>query len=137
MYLSEYFLRSVVEASYNPGMEILSVDAPFSTTAINDIFLGRMTKFGWEKHQPCKLKVSIVGDMPHFYITQKYGLHADAKLGLNVRCKKHENATEYSQVFTALTKKIEFTGDVTVEKDFKVKIHLRDFKLALDKFVDS
>mmetsp|Transcript_8438 Transcript_8438/g.14140 ORF Transcript_8438/g.14140 Transcript_8438/m.14140 type:complete len:475 (-) Transcript_8438:251-1675(-) len=137
LYLSDYFFRSVIQSFYSPGMKLISTDLPFTTTTLQVLLLGRMSKYGWSGKQPCKMDVLITGDMPESYITEDEGIHITSQLALDLKCKKNEDDDEFSQVFTILTKRIKFTGKIDITGEFVIKIYVEDFNLNIDKIIDS
>jgi hypothetical protein len=135
--LSDYFLRSIIDSIYNPGINFLSAEMPFTTTSLNYILLGSMTKHGWEKDMPCTMDFIITGDMPQAFITQKEGLHLETMLAFDLKCQKNKTDEEFYQVFTILTKPIKVTSKIELSDDFVIKLHLSDFQINVDTITDS
>lgn len=94
-------------------MTLIQSSVPISTTAINVIFLNKLKKAGFDNGQDCEIEIKIVGDMPEYYVTKAEGLHLKTALGFDIKCKKHADSTEFSQVMTILTKEIDFITKVS------------------------
>jgi hypothetical protein len=85
---------------------------------------------GWQNGQPCVTDLYATGNVPHIDISQTNGLNMTLALALDIKCKKHENSTQFDQVFTIVTKEIKFTGSVSA---FIFHIQYLIFIFKIDK----
>lgn len=75
---------------------------------------GKLKSHGWDNGQPCVADIYATGNMPTFKVTQKHGLNVTLGLAFDIKCKKHADSTEFDQVFTLVTKEIDFVGSVSI-----------------------
>ena len=158
MYLSEYLIQSIVHALYEPNFTVTNETLPslITTTTLDfmpDLF-GKLSKNGFDKGQPCLLEIRTWGDEPELNITKATGLHFDGQIALPLKCKKHESDDFYSQVFTIISNRIQFTGLVSkpilslffifsifpqlnITENLTIKLKVSDFDIKVGSTTDS
>jgi len=57
-FVSDYVVRSVLEAIYTPNVTLISSDLPITTTELSAILIGnRLHKHGWDLGMPCTVDI--------------------------------------------------------------------------------
>jgi hypothetical protein len=98
LHLSDYLFYSVINSLYYPGVYIINETLPVTTTTLDliPLIFGRLSKAGWEKHQPCITVLRVIGETPDINITKKNGLSMQLELAFDIKCKKHAADKDYS-----------------------------------------
>lgn len=80
---------------------------------------------------PCAIDISFIGDAPTLSIAQANGLTLHGQIAVDLKCKRHSGATEFSQVFTINNTPLDFTGKIEISKSLTVSIHIDDFSMNI------
>lgn len=138
LYMSDYFIEALIQTLYYEGwLEVANLDIPIDTTAFDVALLGQLTRNGFSLGQPCQVYMKFVNEAPDIIIREDTGLYFSGYLSFDFSCKRDSQQEHYTQLFTLLTQKITFNGKIDITDKFTVKIHISNFKLNIDKIVDS
>lgn len=86
---------------------------------------------------PCVSIIRVADPAPEIRTREAYGASFLMKIDVDVQCKKHENSTEFSQVFTLQSAPINITTTMEITKDFKLTFDVAPVDIKFEDVVDS
>ena len=109
--------------------EIILTNYPF-------YFVQNIQKYGWDLDMPCESLVRVVDPAPEVQVSSK-GAAFIMKVDVDVKCKKHANSTEFSQVFTLHSDPIKIISTVEINDDFHMIFNFAKFQIEFNNVTDS